>query len=221
MGNFAEIKNKLKSLMSGSTEFVGLDIGSHSVKAVCVSGYEKHFRLKSWGISPLAIKPEADPEEKKFLTSVAIKEMLSKSGINNKYVALSVSGNSVIVRYVTLPKTDKANLRLVLASEAEPFIPFDIKDVNLSAHIIGDKNEEGQKKMEIVLVAAKKDLLRNRMDGETIVIGGLIYDSVSDTVYKVPLLGDIPILGWLFKKKANSRQRIELLIFVTPRIVNG
>jgi len=164
MGNFAEIKNKLKSLMSGSTEFVGLDIGSHSVKAVCVSGYEKHFRLKSWGISPLAIKPEADPEEKKFLTSVAIKEMLSKSGINNKYVALSVSGNSVIVRYVTLPKTDKANLRLVLASEAEPFIPFDIKDVNLSAHIIGDKNEEGQKKMEIVLVAAKKDLLRNRMD---------------------------------------------------------
>jgi len=59
------------------------------------------------------------------------------------------------------------------------------------------------------------------MDGETIVIGGLIYDSVSDTVYKVPLLGDIPILGWLFKKKANSRQRIELLIFVTPRIVNG
>ncbi|MFA6584640.1 MAG: type IV pilus secretin PilQ, partial [Elusimicrobiaceae bacterium] len=50
-------------------------------------------------------------------------------------------------------------------------------------------------------------------DGETIVIGGLIYDENSDSLYKVPILGDIPILGWLFKKKVEARQRIELLIF--------
>jgi type IV pilus assembly protein PilQ len=56
-------------------------------------------------------------------------------------------------------------------------------------------------------------------NGETIVIGGLIQDSQSETVYKVPLLGDIPVLGWLFKKKSMSRTRKELLIFVTPRIL--
>lgn len=56
-------------------------------------------------------------------------------------------------------------------------------------------------------------------DGETIVIGGLITDSVSNTVAKVPLLGDIPILGWLFKKKSVIRQRVELLIFVTTKIM--
>ena len=56
-------------------------------------------------------------------------------------------------------------------------------------------------------------------DGDTVAIGGLIYDSMSDVIYKVPLLGDVPILGWLFKKKSNSRQRIELLIFVTPKII--
>ncbi len=56
-------------------------------------------------------------------------------------------------------------------------------------------------------------------DGETIVIGGLIYDSDSNVLYKVPLLGDIPLLGWFFKKKVSSRSRIELLIFVTPKIV--
>jgi len=57
-------------------------------------------------------------------------------------------------------------------------------------------------------------------DGETVVIGGMIYDNSSDTVYKVPLLGDIPLLGWFFKKKATTRQRLELLIFVTPKIID-
>lgn len=57
-------------------------------------------------------------------------------------------------------------------------------------------------------------------DGETVVIGGMIYDNSADTVYKVPLLGDIPLLGWFFKKKATTRQRLELLIFVTPKIID-
>ena len=56
-------------------------------------------------------------------------------------------------------------------------------------------------------------------DGETIVIGGLIRDSQSDDVYKVPILGDIPLLGMLFRKKSVARKRLELLIFVTPRIL--
>lgn len=56
-------------------------------------------------------------------------------------------------------------------------------------------------------------------DGETVVIGGLISDSVSDTISKVPFLGDIPVLGWLFKKKSQSRNRVELLIFVTARLM--
>jgi type IV pilus assembly protein PilQ len=56
-------------------------------------------------------------------------------------------------------------------------------------------------------------------DGETIVIGGLITDSVSNQVAKVPILGDIPFLGWLFKKKFIDRSRVELLIFVTTRVM--
>lgn len=56
-------------------------------------------------------------------------------------------------------------------------------------------------------------------DGETIVIGGLITDTLQDTISKIPLLGDIPILGWLFKKRSKSRVRAELLIFVTTRIL--
>ena len=56
-------------------------------------------------------------------------------------------------------------------------------------------------------------------NGETIVIGGLIHDAQSDNVTKVPVLGDIPLLGVLFRKKSTSRNRMELLIFVTPKII--
>jgi type IV pilus assembly protein PilQ len=56
-------------------------------------------------------------------------------------------------------------------------------------------------------------------DGETVVIGGLITDRKETRINKIPLLGDIPVLGWLFKKKFDFRRRVELLIFVTPRII--
>ncbi|MCX5783057.1 MAG: pilus assembly protein PilM, partial [Elusimicrobia bacterium] len=77
----------------------------------------------------------------------------------------SVAGNSVIVRYVALNKLSKGELSAVISKEAEPFIPFDIKDVNLGWQILGDKEDEGgQKKMEVILAAAKKDLVDDKVD---------------------------------------------------------
>lgn len=58
-------------------------------------------------------------------------------------------------------------------------------------------------------------------DGETIVIGGLIRDVYSDNLSKVPWLGDIPILGWLFKTEEQRLTKENLLIFLTPRIVRN
>lgn len=56
------------------------------------------------------------------------------------------------------------------------------------------------------------------MDGQTIVIGGLIKDKVNKTVRQVPLLGDIPLVGNLFKRTDTSKEKIELLIFLTPYV---
>ncbi|MBN2039850.1 MAG: type II secretion system protein GspD [Spirochaetes bacterium] len=56
-------------------------------------------------------------------------------------------------------------------------------------------------------------------DGKTIVIGGLIKNNKSEVVVKVPFLGDIPILGWLFKRKDVSYKKTNLLVFITPHIV--
>jgi len=58
-------------------------------------------------------------------------------------------------------------------------------------------------------------------DNETVVIGGLISDDYSDNTSKVPWLGDIPFLGWLFKTESRSLRKINLLIFLTPHIVRS
>lgn len=56
-------------------------------------------------------------------------------------------------------------------------------------------------------------------DGMTVVVGGLIRSSKKETEYKVPILGDIPLLGWFFKNKSKEDEKTNLLVFITPRVV--
>lgn len=56
-------------------------------------------------------------------------------------------------------------------------------------------------------------------DGETLVIGGLIKDKTIDLNKKIPILGDIPVLGWAFQKKQKTVEKTDLLIFITPHII--
>ena len=65
---------------------------------------------------------------------------------------------------------------------------------------------------------ATQVLLRS---GQTAVLGGLVTDTLSDTVTQVPLLGDIPLLGWLFKHKNTNKTRTALIVFVTPQLIRS
>lgn len=56
-------------------------------------------------------------------------------------------------------------------------------------------------------------------DGETIILGGIIRNTVTTTTKKIPLLGDIPILGQFFRSTDRSKGKTELLVFLTPRVV--
>ena len=58
-------------------------------------------------------------------------------------------------------------------------------------------------------------------DGQTVVIGGLMQNDKSEAESKIPFLGDIPILGNLFKHKVNSDAKTELLIFLTPHVIGA
>jgi general secretion pathway protein D len=82
--------------------------------------------------------------------------------------------------------------------------------------VTGDPQEVGislsNRKVENTVVVS---------DGETVVIGGLISDRYEDSVNKVPWLGDIPGLGWLFKSTSKNLSKENLLIFLTPHIMRG
>lgn len=56
-------------------------------------------------------------------------------------------------------------------------------------------------------------------DGETVVIGGVYEFTDRESIAKVPFLGDIPFLGNLFKKRGRSKEKAELLVFVTPKVL--
>src|SRR3990172_10884123 len=53
------------------------------------------------------------------------------------------------------------------------------------------------------------------------VIGGLIRDNVTSATMKVPLLGDIPLLGWLFKYKTSKVEKTNLMIFIAPYVIKS
>jgi general secretion pathway protein D len=58
-------------------------------------------------------------------------------------------------------------------------------------------------------------------DQQTVVIGGLIDDTTTESENKVPVLGDIPILGWLFRKQSEETVKTNLYVFITPRVIKN
>jgi len=72
-----------------------------------------------------------------------------------------------------------------------------------------------------VIDIRKADTVAVTPDGQTVIIGGLMQNSKSDTVTKIPFLGDIPLLGALFRRQQKSNANTELMIFLTPHIVQA
>ncbi len=90
--------------------------------------------------------------------------------------------------------------------------------MDINQEISAVKDSKGQ---AIDLVTTKRSAKTSIVvkDKETVVIGGLIQDTENETITKVPFLGDIPGLGWLFKTKTKTRQKTNLMIMLTPHIV--
>jgi len=119
-----------------------------------------------------------------------------------------------------------------------PFQTIERKDVGLTLKIKPQISEGGSVKLQIFqesstvarATVAAQDLITNKRsiettvvvdDGNTVVLGGLIEDSLSDNTQAVPLLGRIPLLGWLFKSNEKRKTKTNLMVFLRPIIVRG
>jgi len=107
----------------------------------------------------------------------------------------------------------KANLKLEVTPQITPEGNV-ILDVDVNKDSVGRNTVAG---FAIDTKHVKTQVLVE--NGGTVVIGGIFTQTERDTINKVPLLGDIPVLGLLFQNKVRSTNRTELLVFITPKIV--
>jgi len=140
---------------------VGLDIGSKAIKAAEIIENKKGYALAKFGMvemPPGLIEDGAikDPEA----VAELIRGLFKTYGIKNRSVAVSVGGYSVIVKKISVQSATEAQLQDTIHFEAEQYIPFDINDVNLDFQILGE-NENNPNQMNVLLVAAKKEMVND------------------------------------------------------------
>ncbi len=109
---------------------------------------------------------------------------------------------------------------------------YEYKDVGITLKVTPHINNEGYVAMDVhqeikkitetthPIVVSKREANTSVIvkDKQTVVIGGLMKNDRVETIYRIPILGSLPLLGWLFRKKEVSFENTELLVFITPRI---
>jgi type IV pilus assembly protein PilM len=142
---------------------VGLDIGSSSIKVVELETKGDVTRLVNYGVAELV--PEAIVEGEvmdRQLVIETVQNLLERCGIRQRRVAAGIAGRGVIVKKITMDRLEAKDAREAIHWEAEQYVPYDINDVSLDFEILGV--DVGPKQMQVLLVAAKKDLVNTQAD---------------------------------------------------------
>jgi type IV pilus assembly protein PilM len=147
-------------LFGKKQSLVGLDIGSHTIKAVELEPQpNKSWRLNRWGVSAPLAEAIVDGEimDRQMVTD-AISNLFDSRGIKSRSVVAAVSGRAVIVKKITMNRLSAADAQQAVYWEAEQHVPYDINDVSLDFEIVGPAPND-PKQMQVLLVAAKKDMV--------------------------------------------------------------
>lgn len=142
--------------MGEGRNLVGVDIGSSSIKICQIKESRKGMVVQRLGVVPLPHRTIVDGQvvERKLVTDT-VRSLMSQLKVSSRDVALSVSGQSVIIRKISVPMMTAAELSEQITWEAEQHIPFDIKDVTVDYQVLRERPDASQ--MDLLLVAAKKD----------------------------------------------------------------
>ncbi|MCE9667376.1 pilus assembly protein PilM [Myxococcus stipitatus] len=145
---------------------LGLDIGSTSIKMILLKEQRKRgevgFALQSFGMKPLPPEAIVDGALMNSTAIVqAVQELMSELKVKGKEVAIGVSGHSVIIKKIQMPRMSQEELEESIQWEAEQYIPFDVKDVNIDTQILDGGGNDATGQMDVLLVAAKKDMIND------------------------------------------------------------
>lgn len=119
----------------------------------------------------------------------------------------NVTTKLVLTPYIS-PDTDAVKMK----------IDQDVADVT-QVQQLGDASELAKNSLATSTRKIKTQIVVN--SGDTAVLGGLMKDSNAEDTKKVPILGDIPLLGWLFKSHSMKSEKTNLMVFITPQIIRN
>jgi len=147
--------------MAKSKLALGLDIGSSSVKLVQLKERKGGHQLLAFGLAKLPPEAIVDGALMNSAAVVqAIQDLVSEQKVKAREVAIGVRGHSVIIKKISLPRMTQDELDESIQWEAEQYIPFDVKDVNIDTQILTPAADAAGQ-MDVLLVAAKKDMIND------------------------------------------------------------
>jgi type IV pilus assembly protein PilM len=134
---------------------IALDIGSSEIKALECSPSGSSIQVSTFASTKIGNQNE---------TIYAIKEILKAAGFRTKRVVTSVSGRSVIVRYVSMAQMPEEDLKQAIRFEADKYIPFEVEEVVMDTQILEDSvGDSDQAEMKVLLVAVRKSLIEEHL----------------------------------------------------------
>lgn len=143
---------------------IGLDLGRHNFRAVELEIDKNKYILQKYGVYENShLNVDSDNKEDTKSYSEAIKHFFSETNFSTPNVVVSLPEYNVFIRIIRVPKMAEKELKSSIEFEAEQYIPFPIKEMNVSYQIV-DNNSQDQNTMEVMLVAAKKDILQKYID---------------------------------------------------------
>ena len=142
---------------------VGLDIGASSIKLVKLQRKPGGYALKSLALKELPLDAIAAEEIKdRDAVIFDIQNLVDQTDPKIKDVVISISGHGVITDKIVMDRKSGSEAEQAILFEAEQRSPFDVEDVTLDYHII--QIDEETNKMEVLLVAARNEFLKNYLD---------------------------------------------------------
>ena len=141
----------------------GLDIGSGLIKLVVIDHSKAQPEIVQVVTSPLV--PDAIVEGEimdPVLVADTIRSLVQSVGLKGKRIVAAVGGHDVIVKRIQMDRMSQEDAREVIRWEAEQHVPFDMENVQLDFQILDPEGDSAQ--MSVLLVAAKKELIDNRLN---------------------------------------------------------
>ncbi|MEB0076961.1 type IV pilus secretin PilQ [Pseudomonas sp. CCI3.2] len=197
------------------------------------------------GTTPNLNSPYVDLGAANATSGIGISFLTNNTLLDLQLSAMEKTGNGEVVSQPKVVTSDKETAKILKGTE----VPYQeasssgatsvsFKEAALSLEVTPQITPDNRIIMEVKVTKDEPDYVNTVLgvppikknevnakvlvaDGETIVIGGVFSNTQSKTVEKVPFLGDVPYVGRLFRRDVVSEAKSELLVFLTPRIMNN